>query len=146
MVVEYVALTGALPMILIVLLVLALFVLQTLLPNQLREPAPTGAPDSLGVLLGPRDSPRPFTVIGGRAARALANMQEALPVFLALALMNMIVGSAAAMVITGGWVFLIARVVYLPLYLAGIPALRTLAWGASWVGLVMMLIPLVERI
>jgi uncharacterized MAPEG superfamily protein len=132
-------------MILIVLLVLALFVLQTLIPNQLREP-PSGAPPSLAEMLGPRDNPPPFTVMGGRAARALANMHEALPVFLALALMNLIVGSAAAMAITGGWVFLIARVLYVPLYLAGIPALRTLAWGASWVGLVMMLIPLLDRI
>lgn len=131
-------------MILLVLLVLALFVLQTLLPNRLREAA--GAPESLAVALGPRDNPRPYTVIGGRAARALANMQEALPVFLALALMNMIVGTAAATAITGGWVFLIARVVYLPLYLAGIPGLRTLAWGVSWVGLVMMILPLVDRI
>ena len=133
-------------MILIVLLVLALFVLQTLLPNQLREPAPAGASASFAEAWGPRDNPRPFTVMGGRASRALANMQEALPVFLALALMNMIVGTAAATALTGGWVFLIARVIYVPLYFAGIPVLRTLAWGAGWVGLVMMLIPLLDRI
>ena len=54
-------------------------------------------------------------------------------------------GTAAAMALTGGWVFFIARVVYVPLYLAGIPVLRTLAWGAGWVGLVMMLIPLLDR-
>lgn len=133
-------------MILIVLLVLALFVLQTLLPNRFREPAAAGASDSFAEAWGPRDNPRPYTVMGGRAARALANMHEALPVFLALALMNMIVGTAAAMVITGGWVFFIARVVYVPLYLAGIPVLRTLAWAAGWVGLVLMLIPLFDRI
>jgi uncharacterized MAPEG superfamily protein len=133
-------------MILIVLLVLALFVLQTLLPNRLREPAAAGASDTLAVALGPRDNPRPYTVMGGRAARALANMQEALPVFLALALMNLIAGTAAAMAITGGWVFLIARIIYVPLYFAGIPGLRTLAWGAGWVGLVMMLLPLLDRI
>jgi len=133
-------------MILIVLLVLALFVLQTLLPNRFREPAPAGAAGTLAESLGPRDNPRPYTVTGGRAARALANLQEALPVFLALALMNLIVGTAAAMAITGGWVFLIARVIYLPLYLSGIPGLRTLAWVAGWVGLVMMLIPLLDRI
>ena len=34
---------------------------------------------------------RPLTVTGQRAARALANMQEAMPVFLGLALMNLIV-------------------------------------------------------
>ena len=132
-------------MILIVLLVLALFVLQTLLPNRLREPAPAGASDGFAEAWGPRDNPRPYTVMGGRASRALANMQEALPVFLALALMNMIVGTAAATALTGGWVFFVARVIYVPLYFAGIPVLRTLAWGAGWVGLVMMLIPLLDR-
>jgi uncharacterized MAPEG superfamily protein len=85
-------------------------------------------------------------VTGGRAARALANMQEALPVFLALALLNLIAGTSAAMAITGAWIFLIARVVYVPLYLAGIPGLRTLAWAGGWVGLILMLIPLLDRI
>jgi uncharacterized MAPEG superfamily protein len=133
-------------MILIVLLVLALFVVQTLIPNRLREPRHAGDASTLAESLGPRDHPRPYTVAGGRAARALANMQEALPVFLALALMNMIVGTAAGMAITGGWVFLMARIVYLPLYLAGVPGLRTLVWAVGWVGLVLMLIPLLDRI
>jgi uncharacterized MAPEG superfamily protein len=133
-------------MILTVLLVLALFVLQTLLPNRFREPAPPGEGNRLAELLGPRDQQRPFTVVGGRAARALANLQEALPVFLALALLNLITGTAAAMAITGGWIFLAARVVYVVLYLAGIPVLRTLAWAGGWVGLVMMLIPLLDLV
>jgi uncharacterized MAPEG superfamily protein len=133
-------------MVLIVLLVLALFVIQTLMPNRFREAGPPGESNKLAEALGPRDHPRPYTVMGGRAARALANMQEALPVFLTLALLNLIVGTAAAMAVTGAWVFLIARVIYVPLYLAGIPGLRTLAWAAGWVGLVMMLVPLLDRL
>jgi uncharacterized MAPEG superfamily protein len=89
---------------------------------------------------------RPLTVTGQRAARALANMHEALPVFLALALLNLIVGTAAGMAITGAWVFLIARTLYTVIYIAGIPVLRTLVWAAGWVGLVMMLLPLLDRI
>ena len=134
-------------MILIVLLVLALFVLQTLLPNRFREPAPAGAAGKLSESpLGPRDHVPPLTVVGGRAERALANLQEALPVFLALALMNMIVGTAATMALTGGWVFFVARVLYVPAYLSGVPVIRTLIWVGSWVGLVMMLIPLFDRL
>jgi uncharacterized MAPEG superfamily protein len=134
-------------MVLIVLLVLALFVIQTMLPNRFLEPAPAGAPGSLAESpLGPRDHPRPFTVMGARAARALANMQEALPVFLALALLNLILGTAAAMAITGAWVFFIARLLYVPAYLSGIPVLRTLIWVGGWVGLVMLLIPILDRI
>lgn len=134
-------------MILIVLLVLALFVLQTLLPSRFREPAPAGAAASLGESdLGPRDHPRPHTVIGGRAVRALANMQEALPVFLGLALLNLIAGTAAATAITGAWIFFGARLLYVPAYLSGIPVVRTLIWVGSWVGLIMMLIPLLDRV
>ena len=131
-------------MVLLILLVLALFVLQTLLPsgfrNMGRDP---GRP--LSVALGPRDDPPVQSRMGGRAARALANMQEALPVFLALALLNLYLGTGD-LALTGATVFLVARVLYVPAYLAGIPGLRTLIWAAGVVGLVMMLIPILARI
>ena len=133
-------------MVLLILLVLALFVLQTLLPGRFREPAADGAKGKLVENLGNRDHVRPLTVVGQRATRALANMHEALPVFLALALLNMIVGTAAGDAITGATVFLIARTLYVGVYLAGISVVRTLIWAAGWVGLVMMIIPLLEKI
>jgi uncharacterized MAPEG superfamily protein len=133
-------------MVLLVLLVLALFVLQTLLPGRFREPAAAGAEPTLMENLGPRDHMRPLTVVGQRAKRALENMHEALPVFLALALLNMITGTAGASAITGATVFLIARILYVGVYIAGIAVVRTLLWGVSWVGLVMMLIPLFDKI
>jgi len=133
-------------MVLLVLLVLALFVIQTLLPGRFREPVATGAQGKLAENLGNRDHMRPLTVTGQRAARALANMQEALPVFLALALLNMIVGTAAGMAITGATVFLIARAIYVAVYMAGIEVVRTLLWAVSWVGLAMMIAPLLDRI
>jgi uncharacterized MAPEG superfamily protein len=133
-------------MVLLILLVLALFVVQTLLPGRFREPRPDGHKDTLVENLGNRDHVRPLTVVGQRAARALANMHEALPVFLALALLNMIVGTAAGMAVTGAAVFLTARVVYVGVYLAGIAVVRTLLWVVSWVGLVMMIVPLLDKI
>ena len=133
-------------MVLLVLLVLALFVLQTLLPGRFREPAPAGAPGKLAENLGNRDQVRPLTVVGQRASRALDNMHEALPVFLALALMNMIVGTAAGMAIMGATIFLIARAVYVAVYLSGVAVVRTLVWVVGWVGLGMMLMPLLDRI
>jgi uncharacterized MAPEG superfamily protein len=132
-------------MILLVLLVLALFVIQTLLPGRFREPAVPGAAGKLEENVGNRDHVRPLTVVGQRAARALANMHEALPVFLALALMNMIAGTAAAMATTGALIFLVARVLYVPLYLSGVSWLRSLVWAGGWAGLIMMLIPLLDR-
>lgn len=131
-------------MVLAVLLVLALFVLQTLLPGRFREAVGPGGPNPLEENLGPRDEMRPLTVTGRRAARALANMQEAIPVFIALALMNMIVAPQAALAVTGAWVFLVARIIYVPLYVGGVSYVRTLAWVGSWVGLILMIIPLVR--
>jgi len=133
-------------MVLLILLVLALFVVQTLLPGRFREPSPDGGKGKLVENLGNRDHVRPLTVVGERAARALANMQEALPVFLTLALLNMIVGTAAASAVTGATLFLIARVLYVGIYISGIAVVRTVLWGVSWIGLVMMLVPLFDKI
>jgi uncharacterized MAPEG superfamily protein len=133
-------------MILAVLLVLALFFVQTLLPGRFREAPATGEPGKLKENLGNRDHVRPYTTVGARAARALANMQEAMPIFLALALMNMIVAPDAPDAITGAWIFLIARVIYVPVYLSGVSVLRTLVWAGGLVGLLIMASPLVDRV
>ena len=133
-------------MVLLILLVLALFVLQTLLPGRFREPVADGASGKLAENLGNHDHMRPLTVVGQRATRALANMHEALPVFLALALLNMIVDTAASAAITGATIFLIARVLYVGVYMAGIAVVRTLIWVVSWVGLAMMIAPLLGKI
>jgi uncharacterized MAPEG superfamily protein len=133
-------------MLTLLLLVLALFVLQTLLPGRFREAPAPGEPGKLAENLGNRDHMRPYTVIGQRAHRALDNMHEALPVFLGLALANMIVTPDAPQAVTGATIFLVARALYVAIYMAGIPVVRTLAWAAGWVGLVLMLIPLLDRI
>ena len=81
--------------------------------------------------------------MGGRAERALANMHEALPVFLALALLNLIVGTGS-LAQTGATVFLVARILYVPAYFTGASGLRTLFWAVGVVGLVMMLTTAIE--
>lgn len=133
-------------MVILVLLVLALFILQTLLPGRFREAPGPGHPGKLAENLGNRDHMRPLTVTGQRAARALANMQEAMPVFLGLALMNMILNPESPQAQTGALVFLVARALYVAIYMAGVPVVRTLVWAISWAGLVLMLIPLLHRI
>jgi uncharacterized MAPEG superfamily protein len=128
----------------LILLVLALFVLQTLLPACFRYMSGPEAGKKLLSALGPRDNPPPQTQAGGRAERALANMHEALPVFLGLALMNLILGTGD-LALTGATIFLVARVLYIPAYLAGLTGVRTLVWVVSIVGLLMMLPPLLAR-
>ena len=95
-------------------------------------------------LLGPRDDNRQSgNVMAGRFKRALENLLETYPAFVALALALAVTGKTGGIAATGAWVWLIARVVYVPLYAFGVPAVRTLAWVVSVVGLLMMLVRLV---
>ena len=41
-----------------------------------------------------------------------------------------------------GWIWLAARALYLPIYAAGIPVIRTIVFAISLVGLAMVLKPL----
>jgi uncharacterized MAPEG superfamily protein len=53
-----------------------------------------------------------------------------------------IANKTSASTALGGWIWLGARVVYWPLYAAGIPLIRTIVWGISIAGLVMVIWPL----
>jgi uncharacterized MAPEG superfamily protein len=134
-------------MIALILLVLLLFVVQTLLPSSIRYlRSRAGMGQKLGIALGPRDQQPDMPILGGRAARALANLQEALPVFLTLALLHLIRGTATGTPTTGALVFLIYRALYVPAYLSGVPGVRSAVWMTSWVGLGMLLVPLLSNL
>ena len=94
-------------------------------------------------LLGPRDDNRQSgNVMAGRLKRALENLLETYPAFVALALALAVTGKAGGIAATGAWLWLAARAVYVPLYAFGVPAVRTLVWCVSIVGLLMMLVRL----
>ena len=91
-------------------------------------------------LAGPRDEGRTSrSVVAGRLSRALRNLLETYPAFIALALALVVTGKAGGMAATGAWIWLIARAAYVVLYAAGVPVLRTVAWLVSIAGLVLML-------
>jgi len=97
----------------------------------------------LGYAMSPRDSvPSSVSTLTKRLSRALANIGETFPVYAALALALAVSGKAGGIAATGAWLWLGARVVYVPVYAAGIPGVRTLLWTASIVGLVLMLVRL----
>lgn len=88
---------------------------------------------------GPRDDARePVGKLAGRAARASANYRETYPGFVALALAVALAGDPSGWGLVGGWLWFIARLVYIPLYLAGIPYIRSLVWLVALIGLVIM--------
>ena len=56
-----------------------------------------------------------------------------------IALSLAIVGDPSGWGLTGAWIWFACRLVYIPLYLAGIPYVRSLVWVGSVVGLCTML-------
>ena len=85
---------------------------------------------------GNRHALPPPTPVAERADRAAKNMLENLVLFVALVVAVGARNPGRAEL--GAEVFLIARVVYWPIYLAGIPVVRTFVWTAGLVGLVLL--------
>jgi uncharacterized MAPEG superfamily protein len=89
---------------------------------------------------GPRDDGRkPTGVLAGRAERALKNFLETYPAFVALALGLAVTGRTGGLGLIGAHLWFWARVAYVPLYLAGVPMVRSVVWLVALIGLGLML-------
>ena len=99
-----------------------------------------------GYLFTSRDKPPAVNgLLFGRATRALANYIENLTPFVTVALALIITQRTGGAGALGAAIWILARIVYIPLYLFGVVYARTLVWGISIVGLLMMLSRLVGR-
>ena len=74
-----------------------------------------------------------------RLARAQANLMETLPLFVAALLACAVAGRLGPRTLLGAQLFFWGRLVYLPLYAAGVAVARSLAWGVALLGLVLIL-------
>ena len=81
---------------------------------------------------------RPAVGMAGRADRAAKNQMEAMVMFLAVVLAAHIAGKAPQAAF-GATIFFWARLVYWPVYLAGIVYLRTAIWFVSIFGLLLIM-------
>ncbi|MEO1678123.1 MAG: MAPEG family protein [Pseudomonadota bacterium] len=104
------------------LLLIAIIVVQVLiaLPN-------VGLP----YLSTPRDEGRDTGTLGGRAQRALDNSVVAMALFAPAILILAVKGISTPTTVLSAQVFVVARLAYVPVYIAGIPWLRTLVWTAG---------------
>ena len=90
--------------------------------------------------VGPRDdTPKPLGKFGGRVERAYRNFVETFPFFLGAVLLAHTLGKSTPNSVLGAQIYLWARVLYVPVYVLGIPYLRTLIWIASFVGIMMVM-------
>ena len=85
------------------------------------------------------DALPPLNPIGGRLARAQANFLETFPIAIVALLGVVIAGRTSPMTALGGWIWLGARLIYLPLYAAGVPVVRTLVWTIGLIGILVVL-------
>lgn len=114
---------------------LVLAVVQLMLPAGFRT-RETG----LDYNAGPRDEAGPpVGKVTARLQRAQTNLYESLPLFAAAVLIAHVAGREGSVTAWAAWIYLAARVIYVPLYGYGVPKVRSLAWGVSLLAVVVLI-------
>ncbi|PZU09569.1 MAPEG family protein [Sphingomonas sp.] len=90
--------------------------------------------------MGARDAEMPpLNALAGRLLRAQHNLFETLPLFIGALLGAAYANRLGTLTEIGASLYFGGRVLYVPLYAAGIPVVRSLVWMASVLGLVLIL-------
>ena len=89
----------------------------------------------LSYLFSSRDKKSDTSIYEDRANRALKNLFETFPIFIGLVLLS-IIKDVDNQSLAFFW--LIARVIYVPVYILGVDYLRTGVWAVSLISLVLM--------
>lgn len=90
--------------------------------------------------MGARDADLPpLDPVAGRLERAKDNFLETFPIAVVVLLALVVAGLTSELTALAAWVWLAARAIYLPLYWAGVPRVRTLVWGVGLLALLVML-------
>lgn len=128
-------------MLLVIFLVLLLLLVQVGLPGRyLTEQVGTDAQ------MGPRDDlPEPTRELA-RSRRALANLQETLPIFLTLAVLSIAMGQVGAISLLGAWVYFLARTAHLYCYMKGLTPWRSVSFLVSLIGNIVLAVPLIPQL
>ena len=87
---------------------------------------------------GPRDEERPVTGVAARLDRAFRNYMETFPLFAVAMIADLTAEKTGFLTWWGALLFVGARIVYVPLYAAGTPGIRSLVWFVSVIGLLMV--------
>ncbi|MEH6676940.1 MAPEG family protein [Phenylobacterium sp.] len=87
---------------------------------------------------GPRDEARPIDGVAARLDRALRNFLETFPFFAAAVIVAYLGGKLGDLTLWGSVLYVAGRALYVPLYAAGVPLVRSLAWFAAMIGLILV--------
>ncbi len=89
---------------------------------------------------GNRDEQKLPWGVAGRLKRALDNHFEGLILF-TIAVIVVVLGDASSSVTeTAAWVYLVARILYVPAYASGVFLIRSLIWTFGFVATLVMLV------
>jgi uncharacterized MAPEG superfamily protein len=89
--------------------------------------------------VGPRDeAPKSVSKVAGRLERAFRNFMETFPFFAAAIIVAALAGRHNWATLWGAQIYVAARIVYLPLYAFGVPALRTLVWLVATIAILLI--------
>ena len=101
-------------------------------------------PEGMLAAMGNRDKPADCTGFPARTDRAAKNMLENMVLFSALVLVASVGGAAGPTVELGARIFFWARIVYIPVYMIGIPVARTAVYAISIIGMGMIFASIVQ--
>ena len=87
------------------------------------------------------DTKPPLSPFTDRLFRAQSNFFETFPLFTGAVLIVTVSQSTSDFSHWGAPIYLLARVIYFPLYAFGVPVIRTLVWLISMIGLLLVLMP-----
>ena len=91
----------------------------------------------------PRDQKvEPLWGVAGRLDRALRNFLETFPLFAAVVLTAHLTGTHNALTEWGVWLYFGGRAVYVVLYAAGVPLIRSLVWNVATIGIMLLIVAL----
>jgi uncharacterized MAPEG superfamily protein len=90
--------------------------------------------------LSPRDAKIELTGMAGRLQRAMNNHFEGLILFGIAAVVIAVADQSTAVTATAAWIYLIARILYVPAYAWGLVPWRSVVWGVGWFATLVMLL------
>ena len=82
---------------------------------------------------------RPLSIHGGRLQRALTNHFEGLILFTIAVLVTTLAGQSTPFTAACAWIYLAARLAYVPAYYLGLRPWRSLVWAVGFLATMAML-------
>jgi uncharacterized MAPEG superfamily protein len=90
--------------------------------------------------LSARDEPPPHQGKAARAQRAMANHVETLGLFVIAVVVVTLSDQATPFTATCAWLYVAARLLYIPAYVQGWNVARSLVWGVGFVATLLMIL------